>query len=348
MRCCRARPATDAGIESSLEAIAQGGERASDLIRRILGFSRLHEPSRRPVQLGAVVTEATQLLRALLPPMVELRVDIARDCPCLLGDATALHQVVMNLGTNAWHALPTSGGAIRVRVEHVLAPPPIPELGALPAGPLLHLTVEDNGHGMDAATKARIFEPLFTTKPLGQGTGLGLAGVLSIITSHGGAVHVESEPGRGSCFSVWLPPIDESALDAPARDRVPAARERLAGRIVLVDDDPLTRAALERMLRHLGCSVEAYEDPREGLARVIGSPTTVDLVLTDLSMPAMRGDRLAAACREARADLPIVVLSGYLDDETRARLLADDVGALDKPPTLDGLGAVLGARLPRS
>lgn len=325
---------------ASLDAMADGGKRARDLIQRILAFSRLHEPVREPIAIGPVVEEAVHLLRSLLPAMVELRFVADPTCPLVSGDATALHQVILNLCTNAWHALPPAGGRITVHVDHLAARPREAELDAMPEGPVVRLEVRDNGHGMDEAVLARIFEPLFTTKPVGEGTGLGLAGVQAIITGLNGVVQVRSAPNVGTTFTIWLPALDARTVPPPATDKSPLPRGAGA-RIVLADDDPYTRSALERMLRHLDYAVESYADPREVLARISASPHTVDLLVSDLSMPAMSGDALARACRTVRADLPILILSGYLTDEVRAQLTRDAIACADKPPALRALALTL-------
>lgn len=326
----------------SLDAIADGGRRARELIQRILAFSRLHEPVREPIAIGAVVQEAVHLLRSLLPAMVDLQLSTDPACPLVAGDATALHQVVLNLCTNAWHALPPTGGRIDVHVDHLTVRPNDAELATMPPGPVVRLVVRDNGHGMDDTVLARIFEPLFTTKPVGEGTGLGLAGVQAIITGLNGVVQVRSAPGTGSAFTIWLPAL--RTTDVPTKPTNETAMPHGRGaRIVLADDDPHTRHALERMLRHLEYSVESYEDPREALARVTASPSSVDLLVSDLAMPSMSGDVLARSCRVIRSDLPILILSGYLTDDMRAQLAVSHVATVDKPPSLRTLAETINA-----
>ncbi|MCU0615527.1 MAG: PAS domain S-box protein [Gemmatimonadaceae bacterium] len=327
--------------DASIASVLASGERARDLIRRILSFSRMHEPSQAPLALNPVVHEASRLLRALLPSMVELRVDLPETSPWVNGDATALHQIVTNLVTNSWHALPAVGGVIDVRVQVLSTRPDRESLALLPSGPVVCLSVRDNGHGMDADTQARIFEPLFTTKPAGEGTGLGLAAVQSMVDAHGGIIDVSSTVGHGTTFSIWLPAIASPEPRSGTPGGVAAVRPAHTGRVVLADDDAQTRAALERMLRHLGFSVEAYGDPREVLARISASPDTLDVLLTDLSMPGMTGEHLVTSVRAVRADLPVIVLSGFLAGDVRARLDAIGVPALDKPPSLDMLSRAL-------
>lgn len=327
--------------DDSIASVLASGERARDLIRRILSFSRMHEPSQVPLALNPVVHDASRLLRALLPSMVELRVEVPEQSPWVNGDPTALHQIVTNLVTNSWHALPAVGGVIDVRVQLVATRPEREGLALLPCGPLVCLSVRDNGHGMDAETQARIFEPLFTTKPVGEGTGLGLAAVQSMVDAHGGAIEVASAVGQGTTFSIWLPALASHAPRAGTPTGTAAVRPAQTGRVVLADDDAQTRAALERMLRHLGFSVEAYGDPREVLARISASPDTLDVLLTDLSMPGMTGEHLVTSVRAVRANLPVVVLSGFLAGDVRSRLDAIGVPALDKPPSLDVLARVL-------
>jgi PAS domain S-box-containing protein len=325
---------------ASLQAIADGGQRARELVQRILSFSRLHEPTRTPTQLAPVVDEAMRLLRALLPASVALRVDIDANVPPVLGDGTAVHQALTNLCTNAWHALPATGGTIEVQLDACAEAPQRPALEPLAGRPAVRLTVRDNGHGMDESTRARIFEPLFTTKAPGAGTGLGLAGVQSVVNAHGGAVEVRSEPGRGSEFVLWFPALAADTVLRASVDADPVPTGR-GERVVLVDDDAQTLHALERMLQHLGYAVEAYGDAREALARIVGSPTTVHAMVSDLTMPSLTGDVLATACREVVPTLPVVVLSGYLTDALREALTAQAVVTLDKPPSLHALGEAI-------
>ena len=336
----RAELTGQAGANASIDAVITSGERARDLIRRILAFSRMHEPATGPISVGPVVRDASRLLRSLLPPMVDLRVHQPCESPWVIGDPTALHQIVTNLVTNAWHALPSVGGRIDVRVETVTARPERDAVRLLREGPLVCLGVTDNGHGMDEATMARMFEPLFTTKPVGQGTGLGLAAVQSLVDAHGGVIEAESRVGAGTTVRVWLPALHEAPPEGTPTSS-PVVFSPLSGRVVLADDDPQTRAALERMLRHLGCTVEAYGDPREALARITASPGSLDVLLTDLSMPGLTGEHLVHAVRAVRADLPVVLLSGFLEDAVRTRLEAIDVATIDKPPSLDALARAI-------
>jgi PAS domain S-box-containing protein len=328
-------------LSSTIDAVAAGGARARDLVRRILAYSRQHESQRTPMFLGPAVGEAMRLLRALLPAMVTLEFEEERDTPPILGDSTALHQIVMNLCTNAWQAMPPTGGRIRVEVTKVAVPLDEPELVALGRDALVRLTVQDDGLGMSPEVSARIFEPFFTTKPSGHGTGLGLAGVQAILAAHEGTMRVRSVPGEGTTFTLWFPALPR---DTPVTPPHPSAESAVAGagqRVVLVDDDQLTRQALERMLQHLKFSVESYADPREALARVVASPNTVDVLVTDLAMPAMTGDRLVRACRATRADLPALVVTGFIDDMLREEMLGLHVTVLDKPPSLARLAATL-------
>jgi CheY-like chemotaxis protein len=253
-------------------------------------------------------------------------------------DANQIHQILLNLCTNAWHALRGSTGVVAVGLERIA----IDEnstlgIGELAPGPHVHLWVSDNGCGMDAATRARIFEPFFTTKPRGEGTGLGLAVVHGIVRSHGGAIAVESEPGTGTRFNIYLP----EALTAPELAS-PVDAKPMAGlegrRVAYVDDDEVMRLMVERLLRRRGFEVECHADPAQLLARLHERPGDLDIVVSDFNMPGMTGLELASSLAGSLAGVPVIVSSGYISEELRAG--ADQAGVtalLEKEDTLERL-----------
>jgi PAS domain S-box-containing protein len=325
-----------------LANITRAGNRARDLIQQIMTFGRKHESDMVPRRLQGVVTEALDLLRSTIPAMVQIESRLDPNCPPVIADDTQIHQVVMNLCTNAWHALPEQGGRLEVNLELVQVTPEqaATRLG-LVAGPYALITVRDNGRGMPPEILARIFEPFFTTKRKGQGTGLGLAVVHGIVQGHRGAIFCDSTPGVGTRFEVFLP-----ALVSPASHDVSAgeqAYERGRGEgLLLVDDDATALSGLSTQLEHLGYRVTALPDPRTALTRFLASPDEFSIVLTDYAMAESSGLDLAARVLEARPGFPVILVSGLIDSQQVKR--ARDLGlreVLRKPVPLAELAQVL-------
>ncbi len=329
-----------------LEQIAQAGARARSLVQQIVAFSR-QQPQALVVQpLRPLVEEAMKLLRATLPASVMLALECSEQPMPVAVDATQLQQVLLNLCTNAWHALPGGTGRIVIGLDSaVLDAAQAERLGGLHAGPHAHLWVQDNGSGMDEATRQRIFEPFYTTKPVGQGTGLGLAVVHGIVASHGGAITVDSTPGMGSSFHLYLP------IPAPAIQAEPAlpaeagpALRRLGGgqHVLYVDDDAVMGLMVESLLQRQGWRVSTLDDPCQALARAQDRDDPVDVVVTDFNMPGLSGLELAQALGERCPGLPVIITSGYITDSLRADALRFGVRqVLQKEHTLEQLGALL-------
>jgi PAS domain S-box-containing protein len=323
---------------SWLDRIAASSQRARELVRQILTFSRKNEGERVPQRLHVVVREALRLLRSTLPAMVELETRIAPDAPPVRADATQVHQVVINLCTNAWHALPTRGGRIAVTLEPcVLSPAQAAIHPDLRPGSWVRLSVADDGSGMDSRTLEHIFEPFFTTKETGYGTGLGLAVVHGIVSSHQGAIVVRSVVGKGSTFDVYFPAAPLEAM--PPAPNLPTLPRGRGERVLVVDDDAVSGFALEKMIESLGYNVSRCMRPEEALARFQAAPSSFDLVVTDLAMPGMDGQELMAELLKIRADLPLIVVSGFVAP-ARQQVL-ESGGArlvLRKPVSRDQLG----------
>jgi PAS domain S-box-containing protein len=323
-----------------LEASYAAAERARDVIRQVLTFSRHAKPERRSVALQPLIREALQLARASLPASVEVRHELAADCPSIVGDPTQLYQVVMNLCTNAGHALRGHGGLLEVRLDSLVVDAAIAaRLGGVREGPYVRLAVSDTGCGMEPAIRDRVFEPFFTTKAPGEGTGLGLSVVHGIVTGHGGAITVYSEPRRGTTFHVYLPADGDAADAAELRTELPVG----AGEHVLVvDDEELLAEVTRSMLESAGYRVTAYTDPREALEAFLADPRGFDLLLSDQTMPHMSGTELAERVRAERADLPFLLMTGFGQHVLRQR--ADELGASDilaKPYSIvDLIGAI--------
>jgi PAS domain S-box-containing protein len=298
------------------QRIREATLRARDLVRQILAFSRRDSANRRVVDVPTVVKEALTLMRAGIPASVTLETRIDADAGTTLADPTQLHQIVMNLVSNARDAV-SAYGRIELAVESIELKG---EIAGLPSGRYVRLRVRDDGAGMDAATRDRIFEPYMTTKARAGGHGLGLAVVHGIVAAAGGAIQVESAPGKGSTFDVYLP---QSALTATL-EAAPATQARARGeRILLVDDEPMVRNAHRRLLESLGYRVETASDGEEALALFEKAPASFDLVLTDQTMPRLSGADLAKALLAIRADARVVLCTGYSDrvDERRAHAL---------------------------
>ncbi len=327
----------------SLEQVHKAGLRARSLVQQILAFSR-SQPQQLQVQpLQPVLDETLALLRATLPASVRLQVAVAEPPLRVEADATQLQQVLMNLCTNAWHALPEGRGLVEVGLE---ALPPgsdrVPPLPVPAAQGVAHLWVRDDGKGMDEATRQRIFDPFFTTKPVGQGTGLGLAVVHGIVHAHHGAITVDSEPGRGSCFHLWF------ALAAPhavAGDVPVAALPRGAGQgqqLLYVDDDEVLTLMVQQLLQRAGYRVQVCASAQQALEIVRGGTPPVELVVSDFNMPEMSGLDLAEALRTLRPGLPVIISSGYLTQELGERAERAGVRALmKKENTLEELTALV-------
>jgi PAS domain S-box-containing protein len=309
-------------------------DRATELVKQILTFGRKHESRMEPRRIQRDVTEALRLLRCSIPTTIRIESQIAAACPPVVADATQIHQVIMNLCTNAWHAVPSRGGVIEVS----LAPVDVtPEFAAtrlsLTPGPHALLIVRDNGCGMTPETLARIFEPFFTTKAQGHGTGLGLAVVHGIVQSHHGAIFVQSTPGVGTHFEVFLPTIAEAGARAPEGDiEQPLARGRQEN-ILLVDDDGVALAATRGQLEHLGYRVTAVSDARMALKLFQTLPAAFDLVLSDSTMPGLTGRDLCEKILGLRPDLPVLLASGFADIKTSDDARAAGVREVLRKPT---------------
>ncbi len=321
--------------QESLEEIQRACLRAEALVRQILAFGRPQASNRRAIRLQPVIEEALDLLRHTLPALVELRWNCAADVPDVLADPAQIGQVLINLCTNAWHALEDEPGRIEICLERLEAGPP-GAADALPAGVYACLSVRDSGKGMDAATRERIFEPFFTTKEPGRGTGLGLSVVHGIVRGHDGRIRVESEPGRGSCFTICLP-----ATRAVLPAELPADTEQLTQgergeHILFLDDEEALASLARRVLERLGYKVSAFTQPKQALAAFRADPRAFDLVVTDLNMPGVSGLDIAREMLALRPDLPLVLASGYLNDSLAARAKALGIPhLLFKPGTVE-------------
>jgi PAS domain S-box-containing protein len=331
-------------LEASLAEVVKGGTRAAGLVRQILTFSRRTEEERRPVKVALVVVEALKLLRASLPSTIEFRQEVESEAS-VLTSPTQVHQVVMNLCTNAGLAMKERGGVLTVELrDKEIVEAQARELPGLSLGPHVCLSVTDTGVGIPPAVRDRIFEPFFTTRTTGEGTGLGLSVVHGIVTALHGAITVYSEPGQGATFRVYLPRCDAAAAEA----RGPAAPRGGRERVLVVDDEPALVSLGQRLLGRLGYRVTGLTSSREALALVRADPSAFDLVITDLTMPPPTGLELAEALRDLRPGLPVVLCTGFGDAVTADRAANLGITATaHKPFTSEGLAAVVRAALDR-
>ncbi len=328
----------DSPVQHSLAEVSHAAERARDLVRQILTFSRRQPLERRILSLRDLAQDAVKLLRAGLPSGVELVATLAPDTPNVLADRVQLHQVLMNLGANAWQSMAGQPGRIEVALVGVSA-----EASGcdLPPGRYARLSVSDTGMGMDAATRERIFDPFFTTKPAGEGTGLGLSVVDGIVKGHGGVVKVESQPGRGSSFHLYFPAADGAAESAAAASP-PAPRAGSGQRILFLDDEGALVLIAKAMLERLGYQVHGYSNAEQALAAFKANPAAFDLLVTDFNMPGASGLDVAAEMRRLRPDLPVALASGFVTDDLRAQ--AHSLGiheVIYKPHTVEELAAAV-------
>ncbi len=325
-------PAGHPALES-LSEIQRAGDRAKDLIRQILAFSRRQTRERRVLGLGTVIGETVNLLRATLPAGVELVTSIASDAPNVLADATQLHQILLNLGTNAWHALDGNAGRIEIKLESAMLDATACQSTGVKPGRFACLSVTDSGRGMDAATIAQIFEPFFTTKDVGKGTGLGLSVVHGLVQDHDGAITVQSQPGAGTTFRVYLPAVDSAASEL-AEPQMPFQQGHGEHILYLDDEESLVHLAT-RMIERLGYRITGFTRPAAALAAFRENPDRFDLFITDLNMPGSSGLSVAVEVLKLRPNMPVVLTSGHITDELRQQALHLGVRrVLYKPNTL--------------
>jgi len=324
-------------ISSKLEASLRAGDRARDLVKQILAFSRQNELKPRPLEILPIVKESLKMLRASLPATIEIRQNLNSQCGLVLADPVQVSQILINLSSNAFEAMRETGGVLQISLEPVRLESGPAEPGVeLKSGPYLRLTVKDSGRGMDQRTLEHIFDPLLTTRPLREDTGLGLSAVHGIVQSMGGAIGVSSEPGKGSAFRVYLPshqspPAAEALMTGP----IPRGTEH----ILLVDDEAAIVQIGKEFLQGLGYRVTAFTSGPEALEEFQAQPQAFDLLITDLTMPLMTGLDLAEAALKLRPDLLVLLTTGYSEANISAK--AQEIGNLQcllKPLVLRHLG----------
>ena len=323
----------DAGTaEECLDEILLASDRARDLVRQILTFSRRADVTRALLDPCPVVDECVRMLRSTIPAMVTLRAKVPANISPILANSTHLQQVVLNLCTNSWHALPERDGEIDVIVDELEFDTNMVDDGqVVPPGRYVRIRVADNGCGMTPQVKARIFEPFFTTKGIGQGTGLGLSVVHGIVTAHEGYIRVESAPGLGTQFELLFP-ARSGAKQEKEKDDGNVVRGR-GQHILLLDDDKSMARATRRVLERNGYAVEVFHAPAAALEAIECDPDRCELIITDYSMPGMSGIEFARQVGTLHKELPIILLSGIAEAGVRARVReADNIKAVAEKP----------------
>jgi signal transduction histidine kinase/ActR/RegA family two-component response regulator len=317
----------------NIDQVLKAGHRAKDLVKQILAFSRKSEQNKQIISLTPIVKEALNLLRASLPTTIEIEQHIEPNLDAIYADPTQIHQVMMNLCANAGHAMADSAGILSVSLQNVdlraNAAALYPDLNA---GPYVKLSIGDSGHGIDADTLDRIFDPYFTTKAQDKGTGMGLAVVHGIVKGHGGSIHVDSTPGQGSRFDIFFPIMErQSVSETQELKALPTGDEC----ILLVDDEESLIDLGTNMLKKLGYRVKTSTRPIEALDMFRADPNLFDLVISDMTMPSMTGDILSAELRQIRANIPIIICTGYSEriNEQKAEALGIQ-GLIMKPFTI--------------
>jgi nitrogen-specific signal transduction histidine kinase/CheY-like chemotaxis protein len=304
--------------QSNLKEVLNGAMRAKDMIQQILAFSRKADTVKKPIKVQSVVAESLKFLRTSIPTTIEIRQNIDADCSPILADSTQIHQVVMNLATNAYQVMREKGGVLELTLmeEQIRPKDSGPDLSP---GKYLKLTVSDTGHGMGETVMETIFDPYFTTKGPGEGTGMGLAVVHGIVKDHGGDIKVHSEPGKGATFHVYLPVIGTRSVqqEAIAAGSVPTGTER----ILFVDDEEYLVFMTQQILGRLGYQVTSRTSSVEALEAFRAKPDEYDLVITDMTMPNMTGVELSTRLREIKPDIPILLCTGFSEmiDEDKAK-----------------------------
>jgi PAS domain S-box-containing protein len=315
---------SESPLQEHIDEAMHAALRRKDLVGQILAFSRMKKENIQPVYLHPIIKEALKLLRASIPSMIDIAQTVDSDCGLVLADPTQIHQIIMNLGTNAFHAMEEKGGTLGVYLRKValVTETDLSLLPGLSPGQYALLTVSDTGVGIEKDIMDKIFDPFFTTKDIGKGTGLGLSVVHGIVKSCQGEVVIDSEPGVGTTVRIYLPIQDSLG----AKRRVEQELEPVPGgteRILLVDDEGAIARLAEQVLQKLGYHVAAYTESQDAMEAFRKNPDGFDLVITDLAMPRMTGSAFANRILLVRPDIPVIMWTGFsekIDEETAKAL----------------------------
>ncbi len=327
----------DSETEECLNEIISAGHRAKELVKQILTFSRRGDQDFQSLEIYLIVKEVLKLMKATIPATIKIVENIDTRSSYIMGDATQIHQVVVNLCTNAAYAMKENGGVLTVTLRRKRFENSFQDF--------VKLSVSDTGGGMEPATLERIFEPFFTTKPEGEGTGLGLSVIHGIVESHGGHIDVESQPCEGTTFHILLPLI-ERAPGGKSIEQEKYKKGKAKGKALVVDDQVDVVKTIGKILNFLGYKTTIMTDSEEALKHFAKNPDVYDFVITDMTMPKMTGDKLAREIMKLREDIPVILMTGYSDtiDKEKAREIG--VRALiNKPITSYELSSVLDREL---
>ena len=331
---------SDSPAHEHIEQIHRSTQRATDLVKQVLAFSRQSTPRRLPIRIQPILKEALNLIRASIPMHIEISSDIEPDCGMVSADPTQIHQIAMNLITNAYHAVEETGGTINIELKETeFKPDGLPD-NPITAPKYVVLTVSDTGTGIDKTLINKIFDPYFTTKEHGKGTGLGLSVVYGIVREYCGDIQVFSEIGKGTTFHVYLPLL-EGFMDSKTSDasrNYPAASES----ILLVDDEEPIAQMMQLILERLGYQVTTRTDSLDALSIFRDNPMKFNLVISDRGMPNMTGDQLAEELLSIRPEIPIILCTGFCTENEEKRAHAIGVrGLLMKPVTTADLAKMV-------
>jgi len=330
----------ESNLRFDIEQINNAAHRGKDLVQQVLTFSREVDFENKPIQLQPIVTEALNLIKASFPPGVEINQQYDQKIGTVLADPTHIHQIMMNLCTNANHAMMKTGGILNVKLDAVkIDQKTADKIPNLKKGEYIRLTISDTGHGMDLKTKERIFEPFFTRKEVGSGSGLGLSVVHGIINNYGGAIVVDSTPGKGTTFMIYLPKYGSDALESDKSEKKPLKGDEY---ILFVDDEPEITFMGKKMLENLGYKVSISSNSISALEEFKKNPEKYSLLVTDQSMPNISGTELAIMMKKIRPELRVIIITGYADnlsDETLSQSGISEV--ILKPMILDDFSKVI-------
>jgi len=319
-------------VYEEAQLIFNAGKRGSDLVQQILTFSRQSDHTFVPVRIQQILKEVLKLSRSSIPAYIDIEQNLQADCSPVLANPTQVHQVVMNIMTNAYHAVESGSGKIIVTLHETSpAPDALPGI-VLSAGRYAVISITDSGHGIPADLVDKIFDPYFTTKERGKGTGLGLAVAYGIIKEHKGEIQVYSEVGKGSTFNVYIPLMEKQVVTDTIDDSalIPTGVEH----ILLVDDEESVVLFEKKMLEQLGYQVTMHVHAPEALEAFRAEPDVFDLVISDMAMPGMTGDQLAMELLTIRHDIPIIISSGFSERLNNGKGAEIGIKGLLKKPFL--------------
>lgn len=313
-------------LKFDLEQINTSALRGKDLVQKILTFSREVDFEKKPIKMNSVINEVLNMLMASLPDGIEVKFKASSAAGTVLADATHLHQIIMNLCTNAVHAMKDQGGILELSLStKAIAGKEAKEIPNLKKGKYIILTISDTGHGMDSVTRKRIFEPFFTKKEVGSGSGLGLSVVHGIVNNYDGAITVESEPGTGTIFTLYLPEYEDDGLESSVTSRKVAKGDEY---ILFVDDEQEITFMGKRMLENLGYKVTVMTDSLAALDEFSSNPNLYSLLVTDQTMPRMLGTELAARVKKIKPEIKIIIITGFVDSMTNEMITKTGISEL--------------------